>query len=185
LQSETSKAEYWPNILDEIFKLAREIPWLREECGMMMCEFVNNSIPLETENFAFVKEILVKLESHKLSKTPEGVALWLSVQSRFPDVETPDDVWKKGDPLCTKERSRLSETMRQSVEQEPVVQDEDRTKGKKQNKKEPKVKTGTWQHKPNFAWDVVLQEAIKQKPKASRFKQFWIEIIDSEHQALK
>ncbi|KAF2421861.1 hypothetical protein EJ08DRAFT_490206 [Tothia fuscella] len=180
LQTESAKSDYWPGVLDEIYKLAGDVPWLREECGMMMCEFIKNSISPHTVNQVFAKEILIKLESHKLSKTPEGVAIWLSVQSRFPEMDLPDGVWRKADPLCSKERSNLSEAMRQSVEQEPVVIEEKKgPKGKKSRKNEPKVKNGTWQHKPNFAWDVVLLEAIKQKPKASKFKQFWIELIDN------
>jgi DNA polymerase phi len=182
LQSETAQLEQWPIVLDRIYKIAQNIPWLREECGMMLCDFVKTLAASKSEPDSYVSKMLESLDSHELSKTPEGIAIWITIKSRFSDLELPQKIWKKNDPLCTKERSAFVKAMTESVAQEPVDPESNGkgTNGKNKKSQAPKVKTGTWQPKPNFAWDLVLQEAIKTFPKASKFQQFWLELVDSK-----
>jgi DNA polymerase phi len=186
LQSETAKLDHWPTVLNSIYKIAQDIPWLREECGMMLCDFIKTLAASKSEPGGYVSEMLGSLDRHELSKTPEGIAIWITIKSSFPDLDLPPKVWKKNDPLCTKERITLVKAMTESVAQEPVDPEtnEKGANGKSKKGQAPKVKTGTWQHKPNFAWDLVLQEAIRTMTKASKFQQFWVELVDSKRNVL-
>ncbi|QDS71801.1 hypothetical protein FKW77_009483 [Venturia effusa] len=164
LQSEAAQSEHWPNLLDFITALARDTPWLREECCSMLCEFIKTQDPTATK---YIHDILPKIVSHDLARTPGGVAIWLCLKSRFPTSPLPEDVWKKNDPLCTKERPNLAKVMCESVSHES---DDNKAK---------KAKSGTWQARPSFAWNIVLQEALKRESKPAKFKQFWIEVVDN------
>jgi DNA polymerase phi len=182
LQSDAPVIELWPDVLGSIYKIAQDIPWLREECGMMLCNFVKALAAAEVQPDAYLNEMLSSLESHELSKTPEGIAIWITIKPTFPDFELPSKIWKKNDPLCTKERATLVKAMTGTMHQEPADAElnGNGVTGKGKKGKAPKVKMGTWQHKPHFAWNLVLQEAISTMPKASQFQQFWIEVVDSE-----
>lgn len=172
LQSETAHSEHWPTILDNISALARDVPWLREECCSMLCEFINAQ---DATGSKYVDDILPKIVDHGLAKTPGGVAIWLSIKSKFPNSSPAlsVDVWKKDDPLSTKERSNLAKVMCESVTHEP------------EDNKSKKPKSGTWQPRPSFAWNIVLHEALKRESKPSRFRQFWIEVVDSTFESRK
>ncbi|KAE9972881.1 hypothetical protein BLS_003830 [Venturia inaequalis] len=164
LQSEAVQSEHWPNLLHFITALARDTPWLREECCSMLCEFINDQDPTGTK---YIDDIIPKIVSHDLAKTPGGVAIWLCLKSRFPNSSLPENVWKKDDPLCTKERSNLAKVMSESVSHEP---DDNKAK---------KAKSATWQPRPSFAWNIVLQQALQRESKPSKFRQFWIEVVDN------
>lgn len=130
----------------------------------MLCEFVNAQDPTGTK---YIDDIIPKIVSHDLAKTPGGVAIWLCIKSRFPNSTLPENIWKKDDPLCTKERSNLAKVMSESVSHEP---DDNKAK---------KAKSGTWQPRPSFAWNIVLHGALKRESKPSKFRQFWIEVVDN------
>jgi DNA polymerase phi len=182
LRSNASVMALWPDVLNSIYKIAQDVPWLREECGMMLCNFVKALATAESQADAYLNVMLSSLKSHELSKTPEGIAIWITIKSHFPTFELPSKIWRKNDPLCTKERATLVKAMTGTMPQEPVDAEANGEKvtGKGKKGKAPKVKMGTWQHNPHFAWNLVLQEAITTMPKASKFQQFWIEVVDSE-----
>lgn len=162
--------ECWANVLEQLFKLAREKPWLREECGLILCEAVK-AIAQEKGEQRLAKQIVDGTCSGGLAKTPEGVAVWLTVQAAFPDMELPQGVWHKEDPLSTKERQALANVMKENFAKS--------ADGTTENGK--KVKSGSSQTTLNFAWDVVitsfLQKYVEARPK---FANFWIDIVDSE-----
>ncbi|KAB2569848.1 DNA polymerase V [Lasiodiplodia theobromae] len=161
--------ECWANVLEQLFKLAREKPWLREECGLILCEAVK-AIAQEKGEQRLAKQIVDGTCSGGLAKTPEGVAVWLTVQAAFPDMELPQGVWHKEDPLSTKERQALANVMKENFAKS--------ADGTTENGK--KVKSGSSQTTLNFAWDVVitsfLQKYVEARPK---FANFWIDIVDN------
>ncbi|KKY26592.1 putative dna polymerase v [Diplodia seriata] len=161
--------ECWANVLEQLFKLAREKPWLREECGLILCEAVKAVITLEKGEHK-AKQIVDGIYSEGLAKTPEGVAVWLTAQSAFPDMEFPQGVWHKEDPLSTKDRQSLANVMKENFAKA--------ADGATENGK--KVKSGSSQTTLNFAWDVVisffLQKYVESRPK---FANFWIDIVDN------
>ncbi|GME41256.1 DNA polymerase V [Neofusicoccum parvum] len=137
--------ECWANVLEQLFKLAREKPWLHGLC------------------------------SDGLAKTPEGVAIWLTVQSVFPDMELPQGIWHKQDPLHTKERQTLANVMKENFSK---TSDGAAEGGKK-------VKSGSSGATLNFAWDAVISSFLQKNAEESSEKNqsklanFWTDIVDN------
>jgi DNA polymerase phi len=168
--STAARTEDWEKFLEMASEQARSGPWLREECGSMLCEFVTASSKAEPLQEKFVLKIIENYSTNGLLQTAEGVALWLTVQEAFPELKLPKDVWHKRDPLHSKERSRLAR----------VLCDPDSGKDLNTEQKK-KFKSGTWKPQPNFAWRVVMQHAFEKFPSSSKLKQFCIEILDSRY----
>ena len=101
----------WNNLLDRVYKMARDIPWLREERGMVLVEAVR-SLRSQPQYQKCVEELLERLNSFQLISTPEGVAVWLTVKDSYPDA-LPEGVWHAKDPLSKKERSRLAKILKE------------------------------------------------------------------------
>jgi DNA polymerase phi len=157
--------------------LANDVPWLREECGLLLCDAVKGLSTEIMDSIRFIGPILDKLTAQKLVRTPEGVAVWLTVRSRFPEFnEYPKKVWKDNNPLHSLERTSLAKVMRENYVQD---QGEDKNANAK--------KTGSWQQSLHFAWIVVFDKAIEYaekenpsvEPDEKFFKEIWIEITDS------
>ncbi|KAL6714597.1 DNA-directed DNA polymerase [Lecanora helva] len=173
----------WNDILDTVFELAKQKPWLREECGFVL----NNAIKvLPHARLDYIESLFEKLKHNKLLKTPEGVAIWISAKSEFSGVHFPPDVWKHGNPLSKEEKSSLARILREGgLIEEPHDASESKI-----------LQKGNWIPKINFAWDVIIAKLLqagpaKEKPKETgniSFKAFWEECIDTErflHQIAK
>jgi hypothetical protein len=166
--------ESWNNVLDRICALARDIPWLREECGLILYESVLSSKTKSPSEF--IGGMVERLISSKLINTPEAVAVWIAIRNNFSDNILPKDIWHHKDPLSKKERGRLAKLLREdfrSTAEEGSVD---------------AIKTAAANPNPIFAWDVVLQEILKRDrnqddseegPAKSEFAQFWIDTVDS------
>ncbi|KAF2495104.1 hypothetical protein BU16DRAFT_486325 [Lophium mytilinum] len=159
--------ECWNNILDHIYELARDKPWLREECGSVLCGTVRN-LQSTKGNTKHVKEIIGRLSTYNLAKTPEGVAIWLVTRSLFSQDVLPEDIWRKKDPLCTKERRVLANVLKENF----VNVSDSKPKSDSKN-----VKGGSAHSRPSFAWHFVLQEMLGRESK-SDFAKFWIDVVD-------
>lgn len=170
-----SPKECWANVLEQLFRLAREKPWLREECGLILCDGVK-LIAQEKGELQLVQRIVDGLCSDGLAKTPEGIAVWLTVQSVFPDLELPQGIWHKQDPLCTKERQTLANVMKENFAKSS---DGAAESGKL-------VKAGSSNNTLNFAWDVVIATFMQKNAEEgsgkiqSKFSNFWTDVVDSE-----
>lgn len=157
--------------LDKVLPMARDIPWLRQECGMMLCDAVKD---LDSPSYATA--LLEKLVEYGLAKTPEGVSIWLAVRSRDLDVTYPAKVWHKNDPLNRKERAQLARVLKESG-QEPTSQDEDSQR---------LLKAGAWHAHPKFAWFTVLNAVLARcdnsnassPPDYEQLNQFWTLFVD-------
>lgn len=137
----------------------------------MLCDFITDSAKVAPSQENIVKKIVDKYSSESLLETAEGVAIWLTTQTAYPDLKLPKDIWHKRDPLHSTERTRLARILcdsRGSTEAAP---------GQKS-----KVKaSGTWKPQPNFAWRVVLQQAFAKYSTLPKLRQFCIEILDSKY----
>ena len=163
----------WNKLLDNVYRMARDIPWLREECGMVLVEAVR-SLKGQSQYQKCVEEILERLNTFKLVSTPEGVAVWLTVQANYP-ATLPESVWHDKDPLTRKERSRLAKILK-----------EDFNKNESEDGEEKTIKTGTTSSNPSFAWDLVFADILRRDEHSkssskdkTEFPQFWIDTVDS------
>lgn len=164
--------ECWNTLLDHVYGMARDIPWLREECGMVLVEAVR-SLKAQTKYQKCVEEIIGRLSAFKLVSTPEGVAVWLTVQEHYEKV-LPDGVWHDKDPLSKKERTRLAKLLKENFQGDAEKGADDITK------------TAGANPNPSFAWDLVLAELLRRDERSKKdgkdkleFPQFWIDAVDN------
>lgn len=172
--------ESWSQILEMIMGLARKKSGLREECGWILCEAVQD-LGSKGRNNKYAQLIIDKLHESSLAKTPEGVAIWLRVQSEIPDVILPAGIWHNEDPLDRKEKTRIAKILK-----EASTSDLDQAvPSSKASQK------GNWTSKLHFAWDVVLSQLLtaehtrySRSTKRQNFESFWSECVDSEYAQL-
>lgn len=157
--------------------MAKKKPWLREECGFILFNSIQN---LKGQNLKYAQLIIDKLLAKGLSRTPQGVAIWVKVQAEFPSIDLPPGVWHHEDPLNRKEKSKLAKIL---VEVPTAISP--------QNGTESEITTkGAWTTKLQFAWDVILAELLDVQPqglqknakpaKRTKFAEFWEDCIDSK-----
>ncbi|KAI9808923.1 MAG: DNA-directed DNA polymerase [Pycnora praestabilis] len=168
---------HWSRILDLILELAKKKPWLREECGWIIyggLQFLSTKFT----NQAYAQVVIDKLVSHGLVKTPEGVAIWLSIQTLFPTVRLPMEMWRHEDPLNAKETTTLAKVLKEASTPRDVQNGED-VHG---------LQKGMWNSKLHFAWDVVLAELYGRqaltggnsaRSQRMNFADFWNEVVDN------
>lgn len=171
LQPELS-LECWNKLLDHIFGMARDVPWLREECGMVLVEAIK-SLKAKEKYQNCAEEVIARLNSFKLVSTPEGVAVWLTVRTSF-ELALPEGIWHGKDPLSKKERARLAKVLRENFKDES------------ENGSTEATKTAAASPNPSFAWNLVLTEILRRdtedkSPQTDKleFPQFWVDIVDS------
>ncbi|KAK4991875.1 DNA-directed DNA polymerase [Elasticomyces elasticus] len=135
----------------------------------------SQAVLTERMDHAFALEILTSLCACGLAKTPEGVAIWLTAVSLFPDLQLPNGVWQKQDPLDSKNRTALAQIMRAGQVANPEI-----VQSMKSN-------VGTPQSTPNFAWKIVFASLIKAQKYLpldhaesldTDFAKFWLEAVD-------
>ncbi|MCJ1281727.1 DNA-directed DNA polymerase [Xylographa opegraphella] len=156
---------HWKRVLDLIFDLAKKKSWLREECGWVLCAALKDS---HTINSTYVEVLFQRLDSAGLTKTPEGVGLWITAQQAYPDSKYPKHVWHHGNPLHRKEKASLARILKETS----TNHDTD-GKAKKTSQR------GTWTSRLHFSWDIVFQALLKDHPKQLAFSDLWIEAVDN------
>lgn len=161
----------WEKVLDHIFKLATETTWLRRECGVTLYETLATLTQIKDLDIEHVDLLIQRLEPFKLTRTPEGLAIWLTTSVLFPDAKLPKGSWNHNDPLSSKERGTVAKILRDNG-----AQSEDGPTGNS---------TGAAQSSPSFAWSIILSHLYKRhKPskkseeKVSDFEKFWLEAVD-------
>ncbi|KAL5120769.1 DNA-directed DNA polymerase [Pleosporales sp. CAS-2024a] len=166
--------ECWNNLLDHICGMARDVPWLREECGMVLVEAIK-SLQGQQEYEECAKEVISRLNAFKLTSTPEAVAIWLAVQVGFAQI-LPDGIWHDKDPLSKKERARLAKILKENYQDAKEVGSGGA------------VKTSAASPNPHFAWNLVISEILRRdeqnrsedaESSKTEFAQFWIDTVDS------
>ena len=136
---------------------------------MVLCDCVDD---LSKRSFGslFVEACANKLQRSNLIKSPEGVALWLTIQVKFPTFEKfPPDTWAHNDPLHPQNRVELSKAMREQYEA-------------RDGEGQESLKGGFWQQSVHFSWILLLQTSIAASSEdGSRYKQFddvWRNLVD-------
>lgn len=160
-------------LLDLICALAKKKPWLRQECGWMLYRCIVK--PPSTLSPVIAETILNSLLQYKLIRTPEGIAIWLAIKNRFPDLHFLKELWKHNDPLNKKDKILLAKAIKDT---QPVRDDE--------KDRERAHANSVWNAQLHFVWDVVLNEfystisELHQPKKVNRlsFESFWAEVVD-------
>lgn len=167
----------WSQVVDLIVELAKRKSWLREECGWVFYQAIQGSRAgnLSTE---CVQTVIDRINENGLMETPEGVAIWIATLENHPAVNFPNRIWKHGNPLHRKEKTRLAKTLREAS---PPNYDGDGGDSKTSQK-------GTWSSKLHFAWDVILDRLLKSPSPNGKsftkskdelnFPDFWDECVD-------
>lgn len=136
---------------------------------------------MKGKDLKYAQVMIDKMLAKGLSKTPQGIAIWIGIQAEFPSIDLPPGVWHHEDPLNRKENSRLAKILM-----------EDPTATSPQNGTESETTAkGAWTTKLQFAWDVILAELLNVQPqglqknakpaKRTEFAEFWEECIDSKY----
>lgn len=166
LFSSKSPNEYSEQLLDLIFDLAKKKSWLREECGWVLYAALKGPSTMTADH---AQVFIDKLHSSGLTKTPEGVALWVLIQSAYPNVRLPKHVWHHGDPLNRKEKASLARILKETS-----------SKDDRKDSNQKDAQRGTWFHKLHFAWEVVFKAILTAESKRLTFSELWIEAVDSK-----
>ena len=168
----------WSRLLDILCDLAKQKPWLREECGWVLYKALQNR-PKDFEQAVYGQLTLEKLVSKGLAKTPEGIAIWIGAQARYSEMAFPSGVWSQQNPLHRHDRTIVRNILKESSTVE-TIQDPGMSKV---------LDRGSWNAKPHFAWDVVLSILCGEEnshrgsanlPTLLDFGEFWSEIVDGE-----
>jgi len=156
----------WNVILGKLLELAKKKPWIREECGWVVVEALAQMNQSEAEH------TLELLNDAGLALSPEGVGIWLTARSRFPDTKFPTKPWgHSGNPL--EHLKSLAKALKESSNED----DSEKTQQAKQ--------TGNWNPQLHFVWKIVLaQYAVAAKEKKhgikSEFENFWKVAVDGQ-----
>lgn len=147
----------WNTSLDALVSLAKEKPWLRETCCSVCLRSLQRKGPgNELANRA--SSLLQAFVNKGLIKTPEGVALWLSVLTLVPDSSLPKGIFVDGDPLAPPNRTLLVRILKEN---------------------EVPAQRGSRVSAPHFAWDVIFAYIVANKS-YPEFAQYWRELVDGE-----
>jgi DNA polymerase phi len=135
-------------LVDLLGALALKKPWLRQECGWILYSCIadrDNRLPQR-----FAENVLERLVSLKLIRTPEGVAIWLAATARFQNARLPASAWKYGNPLSRKGVSVLAEILKDARSHADGQDSELSAQG-----------SARWNARLHFVWDVVLTELFR------------------------
>lgn len=167
--------ESWNELLDHIYGMAKDTPWLREECAMVLVQTIE-SLPAESNLELYVRGLSERLVSYKLANTPEGIALWLALQAR-PEPFLPANIWHDNDPLSTKNRPKLIKVLKGDIQDSS------------ENGESDTIKAAATSVNPQFAWNVILSKLLQGDNESkvartdaskSQFGQLWLSVIDGK-----
>ena len=140
--------DQWRRLLDLLCRTATRKPWLRQECGWVLFEFVSDD-SVEPRDFhgLFTEDIIKALAANKMIRTPEGVAIWLGAEASHPGSNLSGHVWKYGHPLAKKYLGALAQIMRDARPED--IDDEDGVQG-----------AAMWSPKHHFSWKILIEAMI-------------------------
>ena len=167
--------EQWERVIGLVYELAMKKAWLREECGWVLREALLLLKPCANV-FKHAQIVIDKLSASGLAKTPEGLALWVTAQFIYPDIQLPKHVWHHEDPLHRRERSNLARTLKEIYHRDGI---KDTTK--------QTAEKGMWSSRIHFAWDVVFEALLDSSQNALKrlkFPDLWTEAVDGKQSFL-
>lgn len=136
---------------------------------MVLCDSINELSKSDHANL-FARTCLEQLESHGLTRSPEGVAVWLAIQSKLPLFNAfPSNGWLRNDPLHRDNSAELNRAMREQFYNTEV-------------EKKDSIKSGFWQQSVHFAWHMVLQTSMDRSRNLQdgcvSFGDLWRSLVD-------
>jgi DNA polymerase phi len=169
----------WKKLLVLLCGIALKKPWLRQECGWTLYQFCASGLAGTTNLQAFVEDVIVVLNEHKLIRTPEGVAIWLAAKQNVPHANLSKHVWKHSHPLAAKDVKNIAEVMKNARTQQS--DDEHGAQG-----------STSWSASLHFAWTVVLASLYHKREQGHAngvstantshdlisFAEFWKVVVD-------
>ena len=160
----SSDRTQWHRLLDIVLLLSHKKPWLRQQCGWILYVFADlATTPVKQP---FVEDIVKAMKARDLIRTPEGVAIWLTVTRNYPKADLPGGCWKHRHPLAQKEIKFLPQIMKDSPSGH--VEDDHQSQG-----------SGSWSPTLHFAWLVVLKSLWKShRSDLMSFADFWKAVVD-------
>ncbi|KAH8814917.1 DNA polymerase phi-domain-containing protein [Xylogone sp. PMI_703] len=145
----------WAALLEKLLHLANKKTWMREECGYVVMEAINQINQKQTE------ETLQTIYDAGLGLTPESVGIWLAARKRFPKMIFPAKPWgHDGNPLD--QMGSLAKALKESSSS-----DDDGAQTKQ---------TGNWNPKLHWVWDIVLPQYVSDR--RNEFDSFWKIVVD-------
>lgn len=108
-----------------------------------------------------------------MSKTTEGVAVWLCVAAYHPEVAAPREVWSGGLPLGAGNLGVLGKILKDSGEEEGGGG----------------AAKGTWSQKLHFVWDLILAvylaeegvwSELRRSSEIAGWAELWRAVVDGE-----
>lgn len=170
----------WNELLNRIYGMARDVPWLREECAMVLVQAIQ-SLGAKADLEPCAKELVQRLVSFNLVNTPEGVAIWLALKDSAYEKVLPEKIWQSNDPLAKKERARLAKVLKENY------------RSSSEDGKSEDVKSAAAHPNPSFVWDLILAKFIQLDNKVkgdqidfekSEFARFWLDSVDGKSYAI-
>ncbi|RMZ92194.1 hypothetical protein DV736_g569, partial [Chaetothyriales sp. CBS 134916] len=162
----------WKRLVAIVCAVSQKKTWLRQETGWMLYQFAETAAAdTATPDIQFfLDDIIDALSTHRLIRTSEGVAIWLSAKKSFPDAKLSKHVWKQGHPLAAKDVNTLADIMK------------DARGGSSEEHAMEAQGAALWSANLHFAWEVVLSllldpTAMKTKDLVS-FANFWTVVVD-------
>ncbi|KAL5392734.1 hypothetical protein DPSP01_000435 [Paraphaeosphaeria sporulosa] len=165
----------WNELLDLIYGMARDTPWLREECALVLVQTIE-TLPVKAKIEPCVRAISERLVSYKIANTPEGIAIWLALQEQYAST-LPANVWHDNDPISMKNRPKLAKVLKGDI-QSSLGSDESEA-----------VKSSATNANPQFAWNTLLSKVLQMDSESkaartdaskSQFGQLWLSIVDAQ-----
>ncbi|KAG4304561.1 hypothetical protein PORY_001954 [Pneumocystis oryctolagi] len=150
------------NVINLLISLSLKKGWLREPCF-----FIINNILVQFQGHCRFKEIssviLRKVCDAKMSKTPEGVAVILTIQKNTKDLKSIGDT--QWNPLSPFDSSNLEDLIK-------VLKDININPETKQR--------GNWNAKLHFVWDIIIEIYTSKTNDIVNlpFLNFWTKVID-------
>ena len=144
--------DQWRRLLELLCRTATRKPWLRQECGWVLFEFVSDdSVEARDVHGLFTEDIIKALAANKMIRTPEGVAIWIRAKDSHANSDLSGHVWKHGHPLAKKSLGALAQIMRDARPED--AEEEDDVQG-----------AAMWSPKHHFSWNVLTTALIQSEP---------------------
>ena len=198
LTKKDGKTEITPfafKFMNEVVDLALKKNWIKESCLFTLFQTIQKLLPYANKDTYL--SILSLLDSHNLSLTSEGLAVYLTIlygdtndnKLDTSSIEFKNPGWKNNDPLSRGNLPLLTEVLRDSSVTQPS---EGYENSKKQN-------ASNWNPRLHFVWDILLPILISGKhttasntqhiskkrkknnnelPKHIEFPEFWQMVVD-------
>lgn len=164
LFGQRSDEGWWESVLSLLLELAGKKPWIREECGWVVVE------ALEQMDVKDAEKTIVRLCDAGLALSPEGLGIWIMARKRFPDMKVPSKPWgSSGSPL--QHLKTLGKALKESS-----------SKDEKDNQAK---QTGNWNPQLHWVWGVVAEQYTEgarngREDNAGEFRDFWKVAVDGK-----